>query len=122
MVSCYKITLAFQIYKAASILHTGRLPAVSNLRRDPSNSIITWTPPYSLNLTDVEPDITYCVDVYNITCGKEDSLIHDCTITEPKYSNLLILQRADLFKIAIVPRSSIQGSVAGVKHVVRGTV
>ena len=93
---------------------------VSNLRRNPLTSDITWIPPYSLNLTEVDPDIAYRVDVYNITCGKEDLLVHNYTVTEPYYINTSILQRSDLFKIGVTPMSNVQGALNGMKQTITG--
>ena len=41
----------------------GRLSAVGDLTRTltPPNIILTWTPPFSLDISGVSPDVTYCV-------------------------------------------------------------
>ena len=45
--------------------------------------IIHWDPPFSLNLTGVDPDITYCVDVLNRT---SELMIHsECDIEETEF-------------------------------------
>ena len=54
---------------------------VTGIMRD--SSTITWEAPFSLNLTGVDPDIVYCVEVYNITCGVDDLVVGDCGVTEP---------------------------------------
>ncbi len=72
------------------MLHiVGLLPAVGSLTATPIllDSIIslTWTPPFSLNITGVDPDITgYCVGVVNST----SSLLIDsqCGITDTQYN------------------------------------
>ena len=48
----------------------GRFPTLS----------CNWKAPFSLDLTNIEPDIVYCVDVYNITCGGRELLISDCDV------------------------------------------
>ncbi len=71
------------------MLHiVGFLPAVGFLTATPIplDSVIslTWTPPFSLNIPRVEPDITgYCVGVVNST----SSLVIDsqCDITDTQY-------------------------------------
>ena len=48
---------------------------------------IIWDPPFSLNLTTAEPDIKYCVDVYNATadeCNNTAELLSEC-FTETIY-------------------------------------
>ena len=44
----------------------GLLPAVSflSLTEQDSTISLTWTAPFTLDILDVHPDITYCVDVY----------------------------------------------------------
>ncbi len=67
--------------------YTGLLPAVGSLTATPMDFIIslTWTPPFSLNITDVDPDITgYCVGVVNSTSSL---VIHSqCGITDTQYN------------------------------------
>ena len=64
----------------------GTLEAVSNLTSVSTPSIIqlSWQPPFSLNLITAEPDIFYCVDVFNITSGEtefeRDHLISNCSV------------------------------------------
>ncbi len=67
---------------------TGLLPAVGSLTATPIllNSIIflTLTPPFSLDITNVNPDITYCMGVVNSTSSL---VIHSqCGITDTQYN------------------------------------
>ena len=97
-----------------------------NLKRattpDLSNSSITltWERPYSLNLTTSEPDIIYCVDVYDATGGQEETarlnahLISDCTVLEESFT--LKVDNPDpntLFRFVVIPRSNVQGAKNG---------
>ncbi len=66
----------------------GLLNAVSTLIVTPElfNSTISlaWTPPFSLDITNVDHDITYCVDVVNSTSSL---VIHSqCGITDTQYN------------------------------------
>ena len=70
-----------------------------------NSSTITWEAPFSLNLTGVDPDIVYCVEVYNITCGVDDLVIGDCNVTEPRYEDSR-LQQGHIYRIIITPRSN----------------
>ncbi len=69
--------------------HVGLLSAVGSLTATPIplDSIIslTWTPPFSLEIPGVDPDITgYCVGVVNSTSSLE---IHfQCGITDTQYN------------------------------------
>ena len=47
---------------------------------------LSWEPPFSFNLTTAEPDIAYCVDVYNITDEQFDHLSSICNVTMSKYN------------------------------------
>ena len=68
-------------------------------------SIITWKAPFSLNLTNIDPNIVYCVEVYNITCGVEYMAVSDCNVTEPSYADNR-LHQGHIYRINITPRSN----------------
>lgn len=48
-------------------VHAGPLNAVRDLLANVRNSVlyITWNAPFTLNLTNTEPDITYCIQIFN---------------------------------------------------------
>ena len=71
-------------------------------------STITWEPPFSLDLTGIDPDIVYCVEVYNITCGVDDLVAGDCNVTEPRYVDRRLWQ-GYIYRITVTPRSNVQG-------------
>ena len=68
----------------------GSLEAVINLTTTSMSSTIqlAWQPPFSLNLTTAEPNIVYCVDIFNITDGwtGRDHLINNCSVFETYYN------------------------------------
>lgn len=68
---------------------SGPLDTVSSLDLQVENStvILTWTAPFSLDITGVDPDITYCVDVINSTATSSVMMILDteCEITETMF-------------------------------------
>ena len=76
------------------------------------SSTLTWVPPPSLDLTGVDPDIAYCVDVYNITCGRRDLIISDCSVTEPSYTSDVIVD-GYIYEYTITPRSNVPGARNG---------
>ena len=86
------------------LLHTGTLQSVTNLSRN--GSIISWSPPFSLNLTNIEPDIVYCVEVYNITCRRRDLSISDCSVTEPSYTSYDLVD-GYIYEYIVTPRSNV---------------
>ena len=51
------------------LLHSGILSAVGDLRASSNASSVTisWTAPFSLDVTGVDPDIWYSVLIYNVT-------------------------------------------------------
>ena len=65
----------------------GLLAAVGSpkLRIDTSAISLTWTPPFSLDITDIDPDIEgYCVDVIDTSSSL---VVHsECGITETQFS------------------------------------
>ena len=84
---------------------------------------ISWEAPFSLNLTTAEPDIQYCVDVYNVSEG-EDLLESRCDITETSYTFTPDNPSPDnLFDFTVTPRSNVPSSLNGTRsQPVRGFV
>ena len=90
---------------------------VTEIKRN--SSTITWMPPFSLDLTGVDPDIVYCVEVYNITCGVDDLVIGDCNVTEPRFVDNR-LQQGCIYRITITPRSNGQDAQNGTSNTKEG--
>ena len=69
-------------------IHTvGILSAISLLSITASNSTLslTWEPPFTLDITGVDPDITYCVNVIVSTSSAALHSLCDITMTEFSY-------------------------------------
>ena len=53
-----------------------------------SSISLTWKPPFSFNISNIDPDMMFCIEVYNISEGEMVQL-HDseryCSITTPQY-------------------------------------
>ena len=45
---------------------------------------LTWTPPFSLDITGVDPDIWYRVEVYNVTSGRV--ALTNLTVYKPEFN------------------------------------
>ena len=108
----------YNIIRNVMLMHTsGPLSPVTNLHHlfdQSSNTTITisWGPPFSLNLTNAEPDIQYCVDVYNVTGGGDDHLQSVCDITDTYYT-FTASDPDQLFNFTVTPRSNVEGSLNG---------
>ena len=87
----------------------GLLQRVSNITRN--FTIIMWDAPFSLNLTNADPDIVYCVEVYNITCGRS-LLISECDVLETGYTNDALLP-GYIYEYTVTPRSNVEGASNG---------
>ena len=74
---------------------------------------LSWTEPFSLDLTNVEPDIVYCVDVYNITCGGRELLISDRDVTETSYTSDVIAPDGYIYEYIVTSRSNVEGAING---------
>ena len=100
-------------------LLTGLLSSVSGVYRKElanQNAIsYFWEPPPSLDLTGVEPDIVYCVEVYNITCGADNLIASECDLTNPVYPANVGegLDSNFVYNITVVPRSNVPGAANG---------
>ena len=88
-----------------------------NLER--RNTTILWEAPFSLNLTNVEPDIVYCVEVYNITCGRRELLIGDCDVMVTSYTSG-VLQPGYIYEYTVTPRSNVEGTQNGPSKTIIG--
>ena len=69
--------------------------------------IISWTPPFSLDVTDVDPDIWYSVLVYNVT-DENNPTAFPCTgcinITETHYTFTPdYLSPGHIYLITVIP-------------------
>ena len=124
IVQCAAIVIAgensFRSFSSrnATLQIQGVLTAVCNLyfhtREIASNSItISWEPPFSLNLTTAEPDIQYCVNVYNAT--RNDILVvSECNITKSSFVFIPSNQDPNIhYVFTVTPRSNVQGSSNG---------
>ena len=121
--SVSSITLCIIIYLVLLCIeflyytNIGPLNKVSNIMR--TLSTISWIPPFSLDLTNIEPDIISCVEVYNITCRRGSLLVSDCSVTE---SHLVdeSLQSGHIYSITITPRSNVETASNGTSLIKRG--
>lgn len=86
---------------------------MTNLAVDYNEDVMTVTfyPPYSLNLTDVEPDIQY-----NLTIVRsfDDLVIQTINSTSPLFKiNVSELDSSYLYYILVTPRSNVEGARMG---------
>ena len=84
---------------------------MKQLRKE--GSTLSWNPPFSLDLTDVDPDIAFCVEVYNITCGGRELVFSDCNVTENSYTSDAIAPDGYIYEYIVTPRSNVQGAQNG---------
>ena len=107
-------------------MHSGSLDAPSHLnssREYTTNTVtITWTPPPSIDLTNVTIDIVYCIEVQNITCGERgDVIVSECGITEPNYQSRGIPLNY-IYNITVTPMSNVEGALNGTLAYLEGKV
>ena len=84
--------------------HAGLLPAVNDLVSLPWKDIIrlTWTPPFSLDITGVDPDIWYRVVVYSITSGRTPLI--SAVVYVPEFNfTVLNPNPCDQFEFRVTP-------------------
>ena len=93
------------------LIVAGPLGAVTTLVRTPS--IITWEPPFSLNLTDIEPDIIYCIEVFLTDCGIEYFILRDCSVTTNYYDTERFVP-GYTYKVTVTPRSNVVNALPGI--------
>ena len=96
-------------------IHVGQLNSISGIvvSHETKGSILfTWQPPFSLNLTHSEPDVAYCIEIYNKTCEMKHHLLDDCDVFVPRYE-LSVNRSLDLYEILITPRSNTVSGMNG---------
>ena len=64
-----------------------------------NNVTLNWTAPFSLNLTGVEPDITYCVEVISATT----SMVTECDIHVPMWTYISTVPLCDRLTFVVTP-------------------
>ena len=81
--------LCLSIHSEYGTLYSGPPSAVVNLDSSSTSITISWEPPWSLDVTGVDPDIWYSVLIQNVTDENNPTPISctDCTnITETVYT------------------------------------
>jgi hypothetical protein len=87
-----------------------------------NSTMITWEPPFSLDLTDIDPDIAYCVEVHNITCGERGFVLGECSLIDLTLSyDYSHLDNAFVYEIAITPKSNVKGADNGTRSIITGS-
>ena len=84
--------------------HSGPPSGVSDLVALPQSSVInlTWTPPFSLDITGVDPDLWYRVEVYNITSGRTP--LTNLAVSEPEFNfTVADATPCDQFEFKVTP-------------------
>ena len=110
-----------RVFYLALVLNPGILDLVSDIKWN--GSIISWEPPFSLNLTNADQDIAYCVEVYNITCGGSDPVFMDCNVADSNNMvNCLICELSYIYKVLVVPRSNVDQATNGTPLAVSGKI
>ena len=102
---------------------SGPLDAVTNLAstRDPFH--IMWEPPFSLNLTGVEPDVIYSVEIIAIEtdCNStEDPLVLSDHNVTTNYYDVKGLNQGYTYNITVTPRSNVDNACSGHPSVLEG--
>ena len=86
-----------------------------------SNKIrLSWIPPFSLDLTDIHPDIIYYGKVINITCGTE-TLFSNSNIIETELDLVgYTYSQHYIYKFIVIPRNNVQEAVNGIPLIKQG--
>ena len=92
---------------------SGLLSGVSDLVALPQRGVIslTWSPPFSLDITGVDPDLWYRVYVYNITSGRAP--LTNLTVYEPEF-NFTVSDSSpcDQFEFRVTPVNGAGNGIA----------
>ena len=89
----------------------GQLGPVSNLHvanADTSSILITWTAPFSLNITDTNPDIWYSVTIS--TAGDRNNSLYRDNITDTFYNFTINEIPNGMYQFEVTAVNSIQSA------------
>ena len=107
-------------FKSVKIYYAtaGALHKVNDIHRNATD--LFWEAPFSLYLTNVDPDIVYCVEIVNITCGRS-LLISECDVMEASYTNDALLP-GYIYECTVTPRSNVEGASNGTSQTMAGVL
>ena len=72
---------------------------------------MTWKAPFSLNLTYADPNLAYCVNVFEIN---EEKVLTDCNVFKESYVYSPDNPNPNaMYEVSIIPRSNVNGSRNG---------
>ena len=86
-----------------------------------SNTLITlWDPIPTLDLTGIDPDIFYTVELVEITCGQNVSLSH--TIVSTNNATEKGVDLMQIYKVIIAAKNNVREARNGPSVVIKGIV
>ena len=92
----------------------------ASCERNYSSSVLTtsWASVPSLDLTDIDPDVVYSVDLFKITCGQDVSVSQEIVNGNNTTNTLDLMQ---IYKAIITPRNNVEGARNGTSVILKGT-
>ena len=113
------IIIVDQKILSLTILGPLTLHRISSHYSNNKTHVLSWEPPFSLNLTDVEPDVVYFVEVYrlNTTCY-DYVLISSTRVLQPMF---LLSDPSFPYEVIVTPRSNVDGARNGTSAKYSGT-
>ena len=117
-------SMIIRVHEICSLIDLGPLHQVINLTIVPQSSSIQlfWRPPFTLNLTMAEPDIVYCVDIFNNITGELNHLFSNCSVFDTCFKFTEEASHPwDLYHFIITPRSNVAGAENGTSSEVFGS-
>lgn len=100
--------MKYYMYNFFILLYTaGEIEAVTDLHitDSPGQILITWQPPFTLNLTDRPYSVTYCIDIVADSSGKH--YVSACNITETQYIFRIFSEINIPLIITVTPENSL---------------
>ena len=82
--------------------------------------VLSWEQPFSLNITNVEPDVVYIVEMYrlNTTCfDHQHLLLSEFTVFQP-YLEFAVPRFP--YEVIVTPRSNLEGARNGISSTYSG--
>ena len=90
---------------------------ISDLKVNSTSSMIhlNWKAPFSLNLSAVDPDIVYCLDIFKVFDLElsRDHLVSNCSVFETHYNFGINQDPRALLQFSVTPKSNVEGARNG---------
>ena len=107
-------------FNSLFLYFAGTLSPVGELTAIPMEGSLhlTWNPPFTLNIPNIEPDLSYCINIYNAT--QHDILNSVCGLAQPEFDfRVSNPSPCEQFRFEVIP---VNGAGNGTSNSISGSL